>query len=161
VRVTALHLADNAIKLPQTVAAVGAALQCCPALTRLDLSFNNVGRKGAAALTEALEGCPLLQNLRLRSIGVDDAAAAALVEALADHPAMLVLDLSQNELGAAGRGNKRLTPEALTNALQVWTRMCWLLLATFLIFFSRTFSRPTARSSGCCSAGTRCAAPRP
>ncbi|CAK0835981.1 unnamed protein product [Prorocentrum cordatum] len=79
-----------------------------PRLQSLDLSGNNVGDEGAAALAAALRApgaLPSLQKLDLRSNNVGDEGAAALAAALRAPgalPRLQELDLSHNRVGDEG-----------------------------------------------------------
>ena len=125
VSVEEVHLADNGIREAATVAAIGEALKSCPKLQTLDLSNNVIGRDGAVSLAAALESCPTLQKLTLSKIGVDDKAMSLLINGLLDHPVLVIMDLSHNELGRTAatkqvrqNGLTGFTSESLSTLIQ-------------------------------------------
>ena len=71
-------------------------------VVELNLSMNNVGDRGAAALAHALEKNRQLQRLELANNGVGAKGACALVEALATNKSLRVLDLYGNQVGLEG-----------------------------------------------------------
>jgi Ran GTPase-activating protein 1 len=74
------------------------------ALVRLNLSDNNFGADGAAALAEALSAAPALEELNLRDAALTDDGVVLVLRAVAASGGrgMRVLDLSANEMGTAG-----------------------------------------------------------
>ena len=80
-----------------------------PTLVELDLSFNGIGAKGAAALGAAIETNASLRTLRLSRNGVGAAGAGALAAGMLAQGAgaepggaLIALDLSRNGLGVEG-----------------------------------------------------------
>jgi Ran GTPase-activating protein (RanGAP) involved in mRNA processing and transport len=72
-------------------------------LTSLDISRNKKEQTdGLQDLCKAIGDNSTIETLRLSSLGVNEVVAATLSETLACNAALLDLDLSFNELGAAG-----------------------------------------------------------
>ena len=93
-----LDLSRNAIRGDDSIVEFGEALAHLRALTRLDVSVNNFGERGAANLIERLPNLPRLDTVSLRVCGVGTAAATALARHLESGalPALRVLDISDN-----------------------------------------------------------------
>ena len=96
---TATDSADTA-----TTEALSNAGGMWPLLETLDLSKNELGTAGAAAIAGALSrgGAPRLESLSVGYNGVGDEGAAAIGRAAG--PALSVLDLSGSALSGAGIG---------------------------------------------------------
>ena len=79
-------------------------------LRALDLSFNEIGANGAAALVDERE-YPLLERLVLSDNDLDNLAASIIAERLIA-PKLAWLDLARNRIGPVGeeylRGSSRL-----------------------------------------------------
>ncbi|XP_072892029.1 ribonuclease inhibitor-like [Hemitrygon akajei] len=75
------------------------ALSTNPSLTKLDLSYNELGDSGVKLVSEALRNpeCKI-QTLWLRDVGLTDSGAEDLVSALSTNPSLTDLDLRSNSL---------------------------------------------------------------
>ena len=68
----------------------------------LELSRNNIGDVGAAALAQGLKSCINLQELRLVNNKIGDDGAAALAQGLKSCNSLQILQLTINSIGADG-----------------------------------------------------------
>jgi energy-coupling factor transporter ATP-binding protein EcfA2 len=68
------------------------------AIVSLDMSRHLVGPRGLLPLIDIFVNCPNLASLRLASSALDDTACGALLRALRPHPALRLLDLSDNHI---------------------------------------------------------------
>jgi hypothetical protein len=73
-----------------------------PSVTRLVISYRNLGPDGATALAEALKGNTTLDILALAYSKLGPDGATALVEVLKHNTTLRILDLTSNNLGPDG-----------------------------------------------------------
>ncbi|KAL7750991.1 Vacuolar protein-sorting-associated protein 36 [Sorochytrium milnesiophthora] len=68
----------------------------------LDVSFNEIGDRGAASIAQWLRKTTIAEELRLSGNSIGAAGAQAISEALHSNKSLKVLDLSGNEIGDEG-----------------------------------------------------------
>ena len=77
-------------------------LNTCGNLLVLDLSFNGLGKSGAAVLSETLKCCSMLQELDVSSNHLESAGAKAIAEGLKCCEDLRKLKLNSNNVGKRG-----------------------------------------------------------
>ena len=105
---------------PAGAAALAESACLCPKIRTLFLVDVGLGDAGATALANGLHSCggaAALQTLLLQRNGVGDAGAAALARAVAGQlPALTLLRLDSNAIGAEGMAGVEALCQALANA---------------------------------------------
>jgi hypothetical protein len=87
---------------PEGVTAIANAIPDTRAMTRLDISANNLGAAGTKVLTEGLKGNQIMTELDISSNSMGKAGAMALANIIPGMRAMTRLDISKSQLGDAG-----------------------------------------------------------
>ncbi|OWZ21218.1 hypothetical protein PHMEG_0004267 [Phytophthora megakarya] len=120
-----LDLSDNRltdasiIPLLQSLVAVGSCI-----LTMLNISKNELGRKGCLQVSRFLDICRTLTDLDLShtTLGGDDEAFAPVAAAIESHPSLKRVNLSHNSIGECGGillGTMLTNPTCVVQALDV------------------------------------------
>ena len=81
---------------------MAAALPKCPALTTLNLDWNQIGNEGVISLAAALPNCPALTDLHLDSNRIGNEGVIMLAAALPNCPTLKTLYLGDNRIGNEG-----------------------------------------------------------
>ena len=85
--------------------ALAAVLPSCPRVTGLTMTSNSIGDAGAQAFAAVLPNCPNLRYLSLERNSISDAGAQTLATVLpsCQSPELVMVNLSGNSIGAAGK----------------------------------------------------------
>ena len=88
--------------VPRTFNVKMTELISCPRLQGLDLSYNEIGDKGAIELADGLKDCKSLQSLNLKGNKIGDEGSIGLADKLKDCKSLQSLDLVGNNIGDEG-----------------------------------------------------------